>query len=303
MSDPTILVSNGVGTISGGGLIYTAGANGFCRANRPITGPCYWEVTPTNLGGSSAFTGIGSTSITMNALQSSAGAIHFDVSGNVGQAANVLGTIATWAINQRQDWAFDPINMLLWIRVAGGNWNNSGTADPATGVGGLAVPATFTPFGGMDPAFSAAAAGAAATFVFAAANFAGVLPTGFLSVDVCQITHANNVSAIYEVLPLVTKEFGPVAKAVMLPGDRYQYYWQPAGNMKFISGYTQENGVNVPNKRVDIYDRNTGELVATTTSDDTGHFILANVGRTRVRVVLSDPTTYNSIVFDNVAAV
>lgn len=50
-----------------------------------------------------------------------------------------IGTIATWAATNRLCFAVDIDNELIWMRVGSGNWNNSGSADPATGVGGLTI--------------------------------------------------------------------------------------------------------------------------------------------------------------------
>jgi hypothetical protein len=45
--------------------------------------------------------------------------------------------------------AFDLDARLVWVRVAGGNWNGSGSANPATGAGGLSIP---IPAGPLTPA-------------------------------------------------------------------------------------------------------------------------------------------------------
>lgn len=303
----TVLQTNGTGTLSNGNLTYTSTQpNSLCRSDRIISGPCYWECTPTNLSAGILSTGICGSSLTFNSLQSSSSALHYDnTTGNIGQSSNSIGTAAAWAVNQRQGWALDPVNRLVWVRIAGGLWNNSGTANPATGVGGFSYDiATWNPIGGIVPAAHTTAAAGSINYVFNAANFVDAAPAGFSSLDVLQFT-AKNVEENFaaEIFPLVEKEFGPIARACWPPDQRYLYYWQPSGPMKFVSGYTKENGVIVPNKRVDMYDRDSGELITTTTSDATGFFSLPTIGRSVVRVVGSDPTTYNSIVWDNVPAV
>jgi hypothetical protein len=72
----------------------------------------------------------------------------------------------------------------LWFRtvVPAGDWNASGTADPATGVGGIDM-FLETSSGVMDPpfypSFAAPVAGDSATANFGASAFAGSVPSGF----------------------------------------------------------------------------------------------------------------------------
>jgi hypothetical protein len=48
--------------------------------------------------------------------------------------------------------AVDIPNKLLWLRKNGGNWNNSGAANPATGAGGLSISSLVGTT--INPAFS-----------------------------------------------------------------------------------------------------------------------------------------------------
>jgi hypothetical protein len=71
----------------------------------------------------------------------------------------------------------------LWFRVVpSGDWNASGTADPATGVGGIDV-FMDTTSGVLErpfyPSFAAAVAGESATVNFGAGGFSGSVPSGF----------------------------------------------------------------------------------------------------------------------------
>ncbi len=74
---------------------------------------------------------------------SSGGAVKAIPFSGVGGAVT-LATYATFANNDILSFALDIDAALLWVRVNAGNWNNSGTANPATGVGGLAVPMLFS---------------------------------------------------------------------------------------------------------------------------------------------------------------
>jgi hypothetical protein len=68
-------------------------------------------------------------------------------SGNVWNQSTIHGTIGTFGAGNVVDAAWDIGAANIWFRVNGGNWNNSGTADPATNTGGIPVvitgPASF----------------------------------------------------------------------------------------------------------------------------------------------------------------
>ena len=74
--------------------------------------------------------------------------------------------------------AIDVTNRLLWIgRVGSGQWNISGTANPATGVGGI----SFNNLGTIFPAVSvfSSATPAAVQLNFGASAYASAAPSGF----------------------------------------------------------------------------------------------------------------------------
>jgi hypothetical protein len=87
--------------------------------------------------------------------------------------------LGTWANGTVGGIAVDLDNRKIWFRKApAGNWNNSGTADPATNAGGVTIPAgTMVPF----VTFGAAAAGFVWTANFGASTFTGAVPSGFTS--------------------------------------------------------------------------------------------------------------------------
>jgi hypothetical protein len=65
----------------------------------------------------------------------------------------------------------------IWFRSgAGGNWNNSGTANPATGTGGLNVAVLGTPLFAL---VATNASTARHTANFGASGFVGAVPAGF----------------------------------------------------------------------------------------------------------------------------
>lgn len=79
-------------------------------------------------------------------------------------------------IGERACFAIDLTARLGWIRRQGGNWNNSGTANPATGVGGAVIgPGSFAP----ATAFGSGTVGTNTTANFGATAFTFTVPSGF----------------------------------------------------------------------------------------------------------------------------
>jgi hypothetical protein len=83
------------------------------------------------------------------------------------------------SVNDVIGYAVDLDNRRIWIRPnPGSNWNNSGTANPATNVGGITIPAgtmvPFCTFGGAS-----GTAGSSFKANFGASAFAGAVPAGF----------------------------------------------------------------------------------------------------------------------------
>lgn len=94
--------------------------------------------------------------------------------GNVGQwGVSYLGCCVGWA--------FDPVAKLIWVSLNGGNWNNSATANPSTGIGGVSV-ATVNA-GPYFPTFSANSNGVACVGRFGTGDMAFPIPTGFSTLD------------------------------------------------------------------------------------------------------------------------
>jgi len=67
----------------------------------------------------------------------------FFQTGEVYAFAGLVGTVASYGVNDAIDFEVDFDNELVWIAVNGGNWNNNGSADPASGTGGLDVTGNF----------------------------------------------------------------------------------------------------------------------------------------------------------------
>jgi hypothetical protein len=180
-------------TLSGGNLVATnTGTTGTNHGARTLaaagktTGKFYFELTYTaitagpNVGGgiattASSYFGMGNQgAVTGVELYVVAGAIWAggsDTGINLG--ARVGGDVIGVAV--------DLVNKSTWFKkVSGtpGNWNGSGTANPATNVGGISTPAgTLTPiltFGGTGGLANNVVAAN-----FGASAFTGAVPSGF----------------------------------------------------------------------------------------------------------------------------
>jgi hypothetical protein len=178
-------------TLSGGNLVVTntntlneAGAH-VASTSGKTSGKYYFEVTSTNAAsGGNMSTGIGTPSSTFTSM-GNGGAVVGDVvyaasgGGSIYANGSFITTLGTFANGDVAGMAVDLDNRKIWFRKApAGNWNNSGTADPATNVGGITIPAgTMVPFA----IFGAAAAGNIWTANFGASAFTGVVPVGFTS--------------------------------------------------------------------------------------------------------------------------
>lgn len=91
----------------------------------------------------------------------------------------VVTTYATFVAGDVVCLAVDIDARLIWWRVNGGNWNNSGAANPATGAGGFDIStvlgALFVAFGGVSQ-FSGGDIG---TINFGGSAYAQAAPAGF----------------------------------------------------------------------------------------------------------------------------
>lgn len=71
--------------------------------------------------------------------------------------------------------AIDLLNQMVWYRNKGGIWNNNGSANPATGVGGVSVAALKF----IAPFVRATTAGVQVTANYGASAFTQAVPAGF----------------------------------------------------------------------------------------------------------------------------
>ena len=146
-------------------------------------GKFYFEVTVGASHGSTDFVGVMSSSygyfFAVNG-NTGAGAGVWLGSGNIvisgGPSGSLGGAVSAGSIISV---AFDADNDRIWFRVNGGNWNGSGTADPATNTGGAAYPvAAMAPAVAFSP-YGSPVAGDNLTANFGATAFTYSVPFGF----------------------------------------------------------------------------------------------------------------------------
>lgn len=97
-------------------------------------------------------------------------------SGQVFRGGSVIATIATAGLGDTICQSWDMGNLTFWIRVNGGNWNNSGAANPATNVGGIAIDGTL---GGAPFPMATGGGASVLTSNFGATAFSFGVPSGF----------------------------------------------------------------------------------------------------------------------------
>ena len=87
-------------------------------------------------------------------------------------------SLGTRANNDIIGVAIDVTGKLIWFRVApAGTWNASGTADPATGAGGINITSIAT--GDLFPCAINGGSGDSITANFGASAFSGAVPSGY----------------------------------------------------------------------------------------------------------------------------
>lgn len=179
-------------TLSGGNLVATntgttsadQGAH-VVAASGKTSGKYYLEMTYTTVtGGANAGVGIGTTASTYTNMGNSAttGNMTFRTTGNIyANGSNTGVTLSVSGSGVIIGIAVDLDNRKIWFRkTPSGNWNNSGTANPATNVGGLTIPSgTMVPF--VTFGSTSGVTGNVVTANFGATTFNGTAPSGFTS--------------------------------------------------------------------------------------------------------------------------
>jgi hypothetical protein len=167
-------------TLSGGNLIATTTAGGGVRSTIGYSaGKYYWENTIGVFNSGNSGVGVASSIASlpnMGATGTQAAFLYPDgtiyintTSAGISLGARSQGDVIGIAL--------DVTAKLVWFRVSpSGLWNNSGTANPATGVGGFSCSVLTSPlYGG----FGCSVSGQSMTVNFGDNPFIGAVPAGF----------------------------------------------------------------------------------------------------------------------------
>jgi hypothetical protein len=180
-------------TLSGGNLIATwTTATTTYALIRSTTSKSAgkWYFESTDVVSASGFNAIGLA----NASLSMAGAVYLgqdhngvgwqNGTGNIFSGGAPLGSCNSsntgFVLNDVLGIAVDVSNSLLWVKdlTVGSNWNNSGAADPGTGVGGIDI-SSLTPVQPLYVAVGIYATPRSMSVNFGASAFTGSVPSGF----------------------------------------------------------------------------------------------------------------------------
>lgn len=167
--------------LTNGNLTATSSAiNGSGRASSAgqSSGKYYWEYTYVNVSQTTTGAGFGSTGAALPINTTQAGATGLGGGGGMFVNGVSQGSLSTRANGDVIGIAVDLTANLIWYRIApSGNWNNSGTANPATGVGGFNISALTKPL--VPTFYLSTATGQALTANFGKTAFSGAVPSGF----------------------------------------------------------------------------------------------------------------------------
>jgi hypothetical protein len=179
----TLSATDPVDTANIAGTVTTA--EPFVRASqgRLAGGPkTYWEVTPTTWAGQSVF-GFCPSALALPDCTTHLGLCGIGRTGTIWVNGTSVATIASFpGQGSTLGIALDPTAKLAWFRVSpSGQWNGFGTANPATGTGGLDVSSILSVDAYPLAAFDVGSEAATANFGDSA--FVGAVPAGYTSFD------------------------------------------------------------------------------------------------------------------------
>jgi len=167
-------------TLSNSNLTATATATSSgCRGVLgKTTGKAFCEFTWSVSANTLTYAGfaLATTNLAMG-LNATPGQCGVQRGGAVGINGSSVTAIGAMVAGDTVSMAVDLDAHVVWFRKApSGNWNNSGTANPATGVGGLSISAIV---GAVYPIFFGALANEAVTANFGGSAFVGAVPSGY----------------------------------------------------------------------------------------------------------------------------
>lgn len=175
-------------TLSNGNLTGSIASNTFYatmlgNGSGVSSGKKYFELTITTINPDGQGIGFGNASTNLAAAGggNDLNSIGWRRGGTVAFNNSAISTIQTFAQGDVLAMAVDFTGQLVWFRHSNSlNWNNNGSADPATGTGGIAFPsAPPLNAGPYFPATTLEIAADSFTANFGATAYAMTAPSGF----------------------------------------------------------------------------------------------------------------------------
>lgn len=165
-------------TLSSNLLTVTGTGSGAVRTTSGVSsGKYYFEVTATTIAGTGCGVGIamGTVSFTSFLSLATGGAVALYTGTNYVNGSSVSGSLGSWSNGDVICVALDLTNNEVWFRRNNGNWNGSGTANPATNTGGYSISGLTSPIYGAMMISNTAAM----TANFGQNSFSYSAPSGF----------------------------------------------------------------------------------------------------------------------------
>lgn len=280
-------------------------------SKRFISGPCYFEIVPDVIVGVMGV-GIAAGGFNYNnQMATDRQSFMYQSNGQVRVNNVTLATISNYVAGDRIDVAYHPGAKQVWFRVNGGSWNNDGTANPATLVGGIELNAANLNTGNVYwpnlsfPAVSFSTSGGGFTATFADADFIGTPPAGYESIEEIVVGPVWNSDPMGVVPMGAGDDSGDWRCYAALPEDNHSSAISfPAGPVKTIAGEVQEETVGVEGRLVRLYNRRTGEFVGEARTNALGEFVIPaqDPSLPHFVVAFDDDIApdYNAKVYDNV---
>lgn len=111
-----------------------------------------------------------------------------------GTSTTLLTGLPTFTTGDRLCFAVDFANKKLWYRVGNGNWNGSGTDNPATNTGGISF-SSLIGTGDVYPVVNVYTPNGQSTANFGATSFTHTPPSGFTGFDTAGTTYTLTADA------------------------------------------------------------------------------------------------------------
>ncbi|RAX37937.1 SPRY domain-containing protein [Rhizobium tropici] len=147
-------------------------------SNSQSSGKYYFEFQNVTITDGNSGVGVATATVDFNNyLGKNLQGIAVEPNGQVWYNAAQLGTVAAVPAGSTVGIAVDITNRLIWFRTGSGNWNNSASANPATGAGGFSI-STFSS-ATIFPAVIWRENQGTAQIAMTASSWLTVPPTGF----------------------------------------------------------------------------------------------------------------------------